>query len=700
MTKNENDIYGAVAVKFHSWGLSPILLEKYNAEKPENTNPKKPVLRGWQKKCRQLTALKTIEDITESNPRNNIGIGLGMQLIPDQQLAALDIDYEPIVPFIETVLGSKITCSKRGKKGKTIFVMADFKIKPTKINLADGTGPVFEFLANNNQTVMPPSIHPDTGKAYEYLDCKPLFEYQPQDLQKFTERHLKIIETVLKSENAPIIISGSGTHEATLKMAAQLVSAGSQKDEIAEYLSALFPLGYSGNSIKELPDMIDSALEKGYQEVSAAQSIDARVAKAIISDNNPIIYSKSGDFLKYDRGYWQELDKKSLLKQSINNLGKFYEGESVINLVKNVIKCMEIYIYEPNFGKRSSLICCKNGTIDITTGELQEHSPNHELRYQLDFEYDENASCPLYDELIRHTLSDDEKAINLFDEFAGYTLIPDNTRHKALYLIGEAGSGKSTLLQTVMSMHDKNAYSVTALTKIDSERHITNLADKLLCISPDIQPKDKAKAFGEGFIRITGGDRVTTRKLYKEVEGNVQTHVRFMGSMNKLPPQFMAAQDALRRRLIFLPCGSKIKKPDPELSDKLMQERAGILNRWIRALKRLNDRGHFDTPETSINMVDEYLNNQDVVQVFINKFVVESNTEFSSVDQLYGEYSDWATEDNEQRVSKSEFGRKLKEHGLKQSFKKLPRLGRKEPVNTRVYNVKLKYSINDGREHF
>ena len=521
-----NEIYATVAAQFYEWGVSPLPLEPYNPDDPESTNPKKPIIPKWQKCCRQLMAEKRVKNYCQTYPDNNIGIALGAKLLPSLHIAALDLDDDRLIPLVEVVLG-KVICAKCGKKGKTIFVMAPEDLKSKKIKLHGEARPCIEYLANGTQTVMPPSIHAGTGKPYFYLDvCKPLYEYAPEELPQFTVRMLSLLDCICSSEHAAAIITSSGgTHDATLKLAGQLVASGFSKEEILDSVPAIFPHGYNGNSIAELPGMIDDAFEKGFDKVSSSQSIDAAAAKAIIAEENPFIYTRTGNFLKYDSGYWRKIEKSTIEQKALCLVEKMYEHDAVAPMIKHTVKCIEVFALREIFGKRSNLICCNNGTVDVMTGELLEHSPDHELLYRLDIDYDPNAECPTYDEHIRRTLLDDEQAIAIFDEFVGYTMIPDNRYQKALYLIGEGGSGKSTLLKVVLSIHDPNAYSVTPLTKIDNERNITDISDKLLCVSIDVQPKDRAQAYGEAFIRITGGDPITTRRLYKEVQGNVQTTV-------------------------------------------------------------------------------------------------------------------------------------------------------------------------------
>ena len=450
-----SSIYANTALKFLEWGVSPIPLEKYNPTNPQSTNPKKPMLKGWQKHCQEPISLQEVERLRHTHAGSNIGIALGTKLF-DKQLCAVDVDENSVVPFVTAVLGEGSLCGKRGVKGITYFVMSPAGMKSKKLKLHGGERPAVEFLADGTQTVMPPSIHPATGSPYEYVDCAPLFEWKADELPKLDEYQLLLIEAVLSSKYTPTIIAGEGTHEAALKLTAQLVKAGFSRDELLAPLSALFPSGYKGNSLKELPGMIDDALQKGFHENASSPTVDAGAAKAVINAEQPFINTDNG-FYKYQQGYWRKVPVMEVEQKVLSHLDDVIIKGVLAPLMKHTMRCIERFAYHSKFGGRSPLICCRNGTVDIRTGELLPHSPDHELLYRLDMDFDKEALCPTYDAHIRQTFMDDEEALNAFNEFAGYSLIPDNSYQKALYLIGEGGSGKSTLLAMVTAIHDPNA---------------------------------------------------------------------------------------------------------------------------------------------------------------------------------------------------------------------------------------------------
>lgn len=448
------------------------------------------------------------------------------------------------------------------------------------------------------------------------------------------------------------------------------------------------PENYDGDSLKELPEWIESAKAKGFAK-AAKGPLDDRVAQEVAEQLNPLIYVAGEGFLNYKEGHWQNFSESAFDRTSKQLVQPYLKASQQVGpYLQNIRKCAALNLERQGFGDYSSKICLKNGTVDVRTGELLEWSPDHELRYRLDLDFDPEAKCPLYEEQVQTTLCNDEKAIAVFEEYAGLTLIPDMSFQKALYCVGTGGSGKSTLLKLVESMHCPDAVSVTPLDKIDTERYLTDLARKLVCISFDIQTKQSV--FGEAFVRITGGDLVATRKLYHEVDGRVKPTVRFLGSMNPDMPTFIASPDALERRLIFLKCGQKVGKPDRQRVEKLLLERPGILNRWIKALQRLLERGEFDLPENSTMEVQEYVNTQDPVQVYVREQLVLDSTGNTTANEVLIEYNAWADAANERKLSANVLGRKLKAAGVKMEYGSitLPNGDRK---SVRMYKVRFRH---------
>jgi hypothetical protein len=81
----------------------------------------------------------------------------------------IDTDRRDIVDALERELDGLLIARRRGKRGYCAFVRVPegFVLKQTKWNV-DGLR-VLDLLWTGRQVVMPPTIHPDTQKAYEWL---------------------------------------------------------------------------------------------------------------------------------------------------------------------------------------------------------------------------------------------------------------------------------------------------------------------------------------------------------------------------------------------------------------------------------------------------------------------------------------------------------------------------------------------------
>jgi hypothetical protein len=73
-----------------------------------------------------------------------------------------------------------------------------------------------------------------------------------------------LITAVLQSEHTPTLFGGVDTHDPALRLTAQLVRYTEDDDLIMQIVVAALPPDYKGNTYAELPKMIESARENGF----------------------------------------------------------------------------------------------------------------------------------------------------------------------------------------------------------------------------------------------------------------------------------------------------------------------------------------------------------------------------------------------------------------------------------------------------
>lgn len=282
-----DDIFGSEAPKFWALNLPVIPLDG-----------KVPIHKIWQGNLGGIPNEKKQGELIAAHPNNNIGMLLGPSLCGDKALVALDVDDDRLLKVTLQLLGlnraeRRALSGKKGKKGATIFVRAPKSLKSTVIKGGSGLGNI-DFLAAGKMTVMPPSIHPDTSKPYEVFG-RSLLEVDFADLPEISEHHIKLLKATIGSEHAIVLIEGKATHDAGVPLVATLVRAGASEEEITDIFVGLLPDDYGGNSLKELPEWIRSARDKGFDEASDETNSLTKALITIAMDSGMVLFNDGDD---------------------------------------------------------------------------------------------------------------------------------------------------------------------------------------------------------------------------------------------------------------------------------------------------------------------------------------------------------------------------------------------------------------------
>jgi hypothetical protein len=114
---------------------------------------------GWQERP---------EPLTTPQPGAGIGVRLGKGLV------ALDYDNEDAALRVSEALGGSHV-NKAGKTAWTEFYHADFPV-PSEDFANENGELMLQVLSDGRQTVIPPTIHPDTGEPYRWTNGASLYD--------------------------------------------------------------------------------------------------------------------------------------------------------------------------------------------------------------------------------------------------------------------------------------------------------------------------------------------------------------------------------------------------------------------------------------------------------------------------------------------------------------------------------------------
>lgn len=196
----------------------------------------------------------------EKYGQDGIGILTGKKVKDDKKIIAIDCDDDRYTGFVIRLFGPVIS-GKKGKKGITLFVLAEPDVEHAAINF--GKERIFDILVRKC-CVLPPTIHPETNKPYVWKG-KPLYECDFDNFIVVTKQEIDLLKTIINHPAHKALLEGVSTHDPAISLTASLANKFNA-DLIIRFLEALLPTNYNGDLRKELPEMISSARGKWADE--------------------------------------------------------------------------------------------------------------------------------------------------------------------------------------------------------------------------------------------------------------------------------------------------------------------------------------------------------------------------------------------------------------------------------------------------
>jgi putative DNA primase/helicase len=307
-----------------------------------------------------------------------------------------------------------------------------------------------------------------------------------------------------------------------------------------------------------------------------------------------------------------------------------------------------------------SVVNVQNGLLDVATGRLRPHSPEHLCSVRLPVRYDPAATCPEWESFVEQVFPDD--AQELAWQIIAWLMRPDVSLQKAILLLGEGGNGKSTYLAGVTAFLGHSNVSAVSLHKLESDRFsVARLVGKLANICPDLPSSHLAGT--STFKALTGGDPVLAECKYKDSFEFVP-FARLLFSANHAPRSGDSSH-AFFRRWYVVPFtrtfegGEEIPRPemDARLADP--RELSGVLNKALQTLRMMQEQGGLVESASMAAAGDEFRRATDPVAVWLDCSTIEGSEAFVSKKALLVAYNAAAESAGRPQVTATAFGLSL-----------------------------------------
>lgn len=462
----------ASAIKLLSHGYIPLRLDPDSKAARHN---------GWQNET------PTEESVKRAFARpSNLGVRCGDLHKDGTVLLGIDVDIEEgeLMRCVQRAIGEDAPVPvKKGKKGATFIVRLDREHKTTKIKWVRDKKKIdaIDILCKGAQTVMPPSVHPDTQLPYQYIAGPRLEDTPYQSIPVYSPTLLDEISGFCKNPDDPVyalndmvwagVGGGGNTHDTCVRAVSCMVGRLWPDEDIHDRIqrakreaAETAGMTYSWpEAQKVIQEWIDSSRDKKFDSTSKAGR--AKIDDIPVEIINNYVYVQH-----LDRMY--ALDSGMLLtKQVFDNIH-----------ARDIPRPWASVVCHPDF-RLVHRLTYSPGEPQICREKSFDNDAVHvclNLYTPSGIEAEEGDVSPFL-ELITHMFDKDEAAIKHVLSFFSYMIQhPGQRINHGLVIQSDQGIGKDTIIGTMAEIVGQHNYSQVTLTQVESDFNSWLLGKQLI----------------------------------------------------------------------------------------------------------------------------------------------------------------------------------------------------------------------------
>ncbi len=291
------------------------------------------------------------------------------------------------------------------------------------------------------------------------------------------------------------------------------------------------------------------------------------------------------------------------------------------------------------------LLNCRNGTVDLKTGELREHARGDYLTKILPHDYPGGYEVPQrWMSFLGEIFAGDNERMEFMQRLIGMSLVGSAKEHILPILYGPGANGKSVFIEVWRRMlGDDYAGSAPAeLLMVGRNEHptiIANLFGKRLMAAEET---DDGCRLNESVVkRLTGGTALSARGMRQDYWQFDPSHTLVLATNNK--PVIQGTDLGIWRRVKLIPFDVTIppEKQDLKLASKLVAEASAIL-RWAVAGCLAWQKDGLQAPSSVEVATKEYQSDMDTLSQFLDECCEVGSQHEEAASEVYAAYKRWA----------------------------------------------------------
>lgn len=337
----------------------------------------------------------------------------------------------------------------------------------------------------------------------------------------------------------------------------------------------------------------------------------------------------------------------------------------VEGILKIASKLPQFAMTSEDLDRNPALLNCANGTLDLDTMILRPHDPADLLTKVTRGAYSPGERAQEWDEFLAEMMPDPMERAYL-QRVVGQSLYGRVEEHLLPLMIGTGANGKGVFYGT--ALHAIGDYGIVVAPEMllakDRDRiptEIMELRGARLAVASET---NEGRSLDEATMkRLTGGDRLTARRLYKDPVSFIPTHT-LLYVTNDLP-QVRADSPSVWRRLRVVPWEVVVPKErqDAHLPRRLEARADAVLAWMVEGYVNYRKVGMSEPPRVLV-ATDEYQASADPVRRFVKEACFVSPQAASRTRELYAAWQAWARADDAPPMSEKAFAQRLDKLGF------------------------------------
>ena len=361
-----------------------------------------------------------------------------------------------------------------------------------------------------------------------------------------------------------------------------------------------------------------------------------------------------------------------LQPQSVEAKSAFTHAKSTFNLnrLQSMLTCAasepgmhvgEISALDAN----PMLLGCKNGVVDLVSGELLDPKPEQLITKNAPFNFGDDEKCLHWEMFLVQITLDDQDTIQYLQKMAGYFLTGKVDEELLHFFFGFGRNGKSVFANVITRIMGDYVLSAPAEMLMRKDRgsstnDIARLVGVRLLMANETR---NGQAFDDLLLKtLVSTDRMSARYLYQEFFDFWPTHKILIRGNHK--PLIADETEGAWRRVRLIPFDLKLdeQQADHGLEERLMQEAEGILAWAVRGCLMWQQEGLSASPRISRASAC-YRQECDLLGEFLETYMLDPQGQIAQ-SRLWEEWRKWSEENGVSAGSKKSFTRRLEGRGI------------------------------------